>query len=443
MLNGLPHATAGVMEVHAPPEPLISAPGDRASLTEQGQSTGVQPAAVLPEHIDELLGQGDAWLRFPPSLEAYFQQDRAHQRLKTLIFSGVLVSIMFNMMLVSDWLMIPDTLDLAFKLRLFIFTPCTIAGLFLITRLPSARLREWSKVVSGIGACCVNVYLCVSSNDPMAGPYLVALVPIVMFVSAVAQMRFVPALFMDGLILLLFAIGAVMIGHAAPIEIMIPAGLTLFSAVVFTLYGCYTLERDERRNWLLLLRERLLLKELGQANAHLDSLSRSDMLTEVANRRHFDEYLERLWDQARADGSELSLMMIDIDHFKAYNDRYGHPQGDACLKDVAAALKRRLRGPEDLIARYGGEEFIAVLGGTRLGTAVDVAERVRKGIENLNRLHATSSTHAVVTVSIGVACLRPNAPHATSAQLISAADEALYQAKSRGRNRVFAFGTHD
>jgi PleD family two-component response regulator len=132
------------------------------------------------------------------------------------------------------------------------------------------------------------------------------------------------------------------------------------------LYGCYTLERDERRNWLLLTRERVLLQELEQANAHLDSVSRSDMLTEVANRRHFDEHLQRVWDQARADGSEISLMMIDIDHFKAYNDRYGHPQGDACLKDVAATLKRRLRGPEDLIARYGGEEFIAVLGGTRV-----------------------------------------------------------------------------
>jgi len=136
-------------------------------------------------------------------------------------------------------------------------------------------------------------------------------------------------------------------------------------------------------------------------------------------------------------------MMIDVDHFKAYNDRYGHPEGDACLKDVAATLKRRLRRPGDLIARFGGEEFIAVLAGTSLDVALGAAERVRKGVENLNRLHAKSPTHAVVTVSVGVATLRPNAPHATPAQLISAADEALYQAKARGRNRVYAFGTHD
>ena len=148
-------------------------------------------------------------------------------------------------------------------------------------------------------------------------------------------------------------------------------------------------------------------------------------------------------DLARLDGSEIALLMIDVDHFKAYNDRYGHPEGDACLRDVADTLKRRLRRPGDLIARFGGEEFVAILAGTSLEVALGAAERVRKGIENINRLHATSPTHAVVTVSIGVACLRPNTPHATPAQLISAADEALYQAKARGRNRVFAFGAHD
>lgn len=133
-------------------------------------------------------------------------------------------------------------------------------------------------------------------------------------------------------------------------------------------------------------------------------------------------------------------MMIDVDHFKAYNDRYGHPVGDACLRAVAGALKRRLRGPGDLIARYGGEEFIAVLGGTSLPTVRGAAERIRRGIEGLNLLHATSSTHEVVTVSIGVATMNPSADGATITRLISAADTALYQAKDGGRNRVVAMG---
>jgi diguanylate cyclase (GGDEF)-like protein len=255
-------------------------------------------------------------------------------------------------------------------------------------------------------------------------------------------MRLWPAVVMDFFVVLMF--GAVWLSKPdAPLPIMLPAALTLMSSITFTLYGCFILERDARRNWLLRQRETCLLDELEQANASLDAMSRSDMLTQVANRRHFDEFLLHTWDRARMEGSEVALLMIDVDHFKAYNDRYGHPEGDACLRDVAATLKRRLRRPGDLIARFGGEEFIAVLSGTSLEVALGAAERVRKGIENLNRLHVKSPTHAVVTVSIGVACMRPNAPHAHPAQLISAADEALYQAKARGRNRVFAFGAHD
>jgi diguanylate cyclase (GGDEF)-like protein len=222
--------------------------------------------------------------------------------------------------------------------------------------------------------------------------------------------------------------------------ILIPGGLLLACTIVFTLYGCYCQERDDRLNWLLHLRERLLLQDLENANQQLQDASRSDMLTEVANRRHFDEHLAEVWEQVRRDGGEVALMMIDVDHFKAYNDRYGHPAGDACLKAVASALRRRLRGPGDLIARYGGEEFIAVLGGTSLQTVHGAAERIRRGIEGLNILHATSSTHAVVTVSIGVATMTPSSPGASTTRLISAADEALYRAKEGGRNRVFAMG---
>lgn len=399
--------------------------------------------AAQSREIDQLLAQGFPWLRFPDALENRFHLDHEQVRLKSLTISGLLVAVLFNWMLWTDWLMVPDTFDQAMKLRLFIYTPFTIAGLFLFTYLPTPQLREWGAVASGLAACGINLYLCTSSQEALAGPYLVSLIPIVLFSNAVAQMRFYPALFMDTIVVLMFVMGATSLTTPAPMEIMIPAGLTLLSSIVFSLYSCYTLERDGRQNWLLHLRERVLLQELEQANANLDALSRSDMLTEVANRRHFDEYLQLVWNRAQVDGSEVSLMMIDVDHFKAYNDRYGHPEGDACLKEVAATLKRRLRRPEDLIARFGGEEFIAILAGTPLSTATGAAERVRKGVENLNRLHATSSTHAVVTVSIGVACLRPSAPHASAAQLIAAADEALYQAKSRGRNRVFAFDTAD
>jgi diguanylate cyclase (GGDEF)-like protein len=398
--------------------------------------------AAQSQEIDALLNRSWRQLRFPDALETRFQEDCAPQRLRSLLINGVLVSFIFNWLLWSDWQMVPDVFDLALKLRLFVFTPWTIACLFFAVLIPSNAFREWATFVWGTAATSISWYVCTSSQDVLAGPYLVSFVPVVMFANVVARMRFTQALLMDLIVLLAFFTGWWATPAASPI-IMVPAALVILTTIVFSLYSGYTHERDERQNWLLLLRETLLMQELEKAHERLDTVSRIDQLTEVSNRRHFDTFLQHVWDRAKEDGVEISLMMIDVDHFRAYNDRYGHTEGDACLKEVAATLKRRLRRPGDLIARFGGEEFIAVLVGTPLATAASAAERVRKGIENLNRLHATSTTHSVVTVSIGVASLRPNAPHANPAQLISAADEALYQAKSRGRNRVFAFGTDE
>jgi diguanylate cyclase (GGDEF)-like protein len=416
-----------------PPGPLLEAPARAGD--------GSDKVADARE-IDALLAEGRIGLSLPAALEARFLADGAARRLRVMVLSGLAVGLLFNWLLLSDWMMVPDQFEQALKLRLFVFCPSTLVGVYLITKVPSPVWREWSMTLLGITASALNTYLCMASSDPLAGPYLVNLTVIVVFANSVSQMRFVQAAVMNVCVVLMFIAGAIYI-DGAPLPVMLPSALVLISAGVFTLYGCYRLECDERHHWLMLLRESLLLEEIAQANAHLDTVSRSDMLTEVANRRHFDEFLQVVWNRACQDGSDISIMMIDVDHFKAFNDRYGHPAGDACLKDIASTLKRRLRRPGDLIARFGGEEFIVILGGTPLATACSAAERVRRGVENLNLLHATSSTHAVVTVSIGVACLRPNSPYASPAQLISAADEALYHAKARGRNRVFAFGTND
>ena len=212
--------------------------------------------------------------------------------------------------------------------------------------------------------------------------------------------------------------------------------------MVFTLYGAYTQERDVRQNWLLLMRERLLQHELRQANARLEDASRSDLLTELASRRYFDESLEQLWEAARVQGQEISLILVDVDHFKGYNLAHGHHQGDVCLRDIAAVLKSKLRRPEDIVARFAGEEFIAVMVGTPLQTAVGAAERIRKAVEALELRHGPAEPDRI-TVSVGVSCMRPNSPHASAAQLIAVADEALHLAKKRGRNCVIAFGTQD
>ncbi|HEY3417774.1 MAG TPA: diguanylate cyclase [Armatimonadota bacterium] len=183
----------------------------------------------------------------------------------------------------------------------------------------------------------------------------------------------------------------------------------------------------------LLLHDTLLA--LADANQQLERLSFQDGLTGVANRRSFDDFLEREWKRARRDRSSISLIFIDIDLFKAYNDTYGHEAGDTTLKEVARAMSAMVKRATDLVARYGGEEFVAVLPDTDEEVAFLLGQAVRAAVEELAIPHAASPTTGRVTVSVGIATRFPAQTPATST-LISAADGALYQAKHDGRNCV-------
>lgn len=178
-----------------------------------------------------------------------------------------------------------------------------------------------------------------------------------------------------------------------------------------------------------------LLEEVRRANEILKQASTMDALTSLANRYNFDEFLDREWRRAQRESKPLSLIMLDIDHFKAYNDTYGHQAGDDCLKKVSAVIARSARRPADLAARYGGEEFVLVLPETDLAGAVDLAEKLRREIEALDEPHAQSPTAARVTISVGVASVVPGRDDASSA-LLRSVDQALYAAKNSGRNRV-------
>lgn len=160
-----------------------------------------------------------------------------------------------------------------------------------------------------------------------------------------------------------------------------------------------------------------------------------DGLTGIANRRCFDDYLELEWRRLSREVAPLSLIMGDVDDFKRYNDLYGHPMGDRCLQEIAAAISRVVRRPADLVARYGGEEFAIILPNTTLGGAVYLAEQIQQSIQGLKIAHAASSVSNYVTISLGIASVVPRNDCFVS-QLIQTADEALYAAKSQGRNRM-------
>ncbi|HUS67335.1 MAG TPA: diguanylate cyclase [Kofleriaceae bacterium] len=175
-------------------------------------------------------------------------------------------------------------------------------------------------------------------------------------------------------------------------------------------------------------------RQLAEKNAILEALSSLDGLTGIANRRRFDEALQTEWRRGRREGTELSLLLIDVDFFKRYNDHYGHLAGDDCLRRVAAALRDSAHRAADLVARYGGEEFVILMGHTDAPGAAQVAETARRAIEELAIAHARSDAASVVTISLGSATLTPGNDF-EGETLIKLADGALYQAKKDGRNR--------
>jgi diguanylate cyclase (GGDEF)-like protein/PAS domain S-box-containing protein len=197
---------------------------------------------------------------------------------------------------------------------------------------------------------------------------------------------------------------------------------------------------SERKRTEAALREReqqllAMTRRLRVLNAKLRRLSLVDGLTGLANRRAFQHALHREWWRATRSGTPIALVMVDIDHFKRYNDCHGHQAGDACLKQVARAVARAPRRPGDLAARYGGEEFVLVLPNTGIEGAVVVAEALRVRVERLRIPHGDSPVSQHVTVSLGVAGSTPR-PGVSLAALVASADEALYRAKHLGRNRV-------
>ncbi|ROL74626.1 PleD family two-component system response regulator [Pseudomonas vranovensis] len=190
------------------------------------------------------------------------------------------------------------------------------------------------------------------------------------------------------------------------------------------------LQRDEAYRALRVSQQQLL-----DTNLVLQRLMNSDGLTGLSNRRHFDEYLELEWRRAMREQAQLSLLMIDVDYFKSFNDTFGHLAGDEALRKVAEAIRASCARPSDLPARYGGEEFALVLPNTSPGGARLVAEKLRQTVAAMNIAHTMPNADSVLTVSIGLATLTPGiGSHCR--QLISAADKGLYLAKNNGRNQV-------
>jgi diguanylate cyclase (GGDEF)-like protein len=206
-----------------------------------------------------------------------------------------------------------------------------------------------------------------------------------------------------------------------PLPVVIHSAVFLALAVVACAMAARHFEKCSRTGFL--------------EDRRIADLAQHDALTGTKNRRVFDEHLTRLWQQAVGDGRAIAVLLLDVDHFKAYNDRYGHLAGDLALRRVAQTVQRFVRRPLDILARYGGEEFAAILYNVEAGQAKDVAERICRAVAELAMEHRDSRTAAVVTISVGVAVVKATAQRNPRGAL-QLADQALYEAKVSGRNRV-------
>ncbi|CAG35043.1 diguanylate cyclase domain-containing protein [Desulfotalea psychrophila] len=233
------------------------------------------------------------------------------------------------------------------------------------------------------------------------------------------------------------------------LELLLSHGLIWLSGLLLIYFGgrrvmLSTEERNQANKELLRHKQHLEIKirqrtaELTEANQKLEHISLTDGLTGIANRRHFDNLIAKEWSRAIREKTPITLIMIDIDYFKLFNDLYGHPEGDICLKTVAMALNAEMRRSTDFVARYGGEEFAAILPNTGGPGALVMAEKMRASIAKLEIEHKDSEINNYLTISLGAISVVPKKGSDFS-HFIEQADKALYTAKTEGRNQARAF----
>jgi diguanylate cyclase (GGDEF)-like protein len=377
-----------------------------------------------------LTGKVRSWtLRFPARLEAAFERDSGADRNRTLAVLTLGATLAFLLWDISG--LLSDIAAGARAIHALAMAPINIVAAYAFWRGLKANTRELLASALAVFSATSLVALFVSGAWLSAGLCSTGVIVTILLATLVIQLR-VPYAVASVAIMLSLLLSGLLIGpaDAAP-ELRKFLPTAIISAAI-ALLASWRQEREFRRAYLMGLKERLRLRALGQRNRELDVLTRRDPLTGLPNRRAFDLWLE---DPGVHTAAPWSLIAIDIDHFKAYNDLYGHPAGDQCLRDVSTCLRTELRGVSDLFARIGGEEFAVLLPTTRRAAAAGIAERLRQAVTRMAVPHAAPEACGHVTISAGVAQVSVSL-EVESAALIAAADAALYEAKRQGRDRV-------
>ncbi len=382
--------------------------------------------------IESALSRSARSLKFPNALEGDFLAAFADKRLTLITLAAFAAVLLFGSLIAADWWVTPDILMLGAALRMLMFPALVLPCLLLLRWWRQPWLNEWGVAAASLLALALHAVPAVLSHHPLAVLRLVEINLIVVFTCAVA--RFWPAALTCAGAVLTHAGMALLLDDASGV-LKLCLSVLLGASLVFALYATFTLERDERIAYLMARREALLDQALQLEHDRMALLATQDALTGVANRRSFEAYFDDSLKRACEQGLWLSVLMIDVDHFKQYNDHHGHQAGDRCLQSVAQVVGACLRRPVDMLARLGGEEFAVIMPDADQAAASLVAERIRHAVQSQNLLHLGATAAPVVTISLGV-CAELVGLQTQAACMLQRADQALYQSKAQGRNRV-------
>ncbi len=381
--------------------------------------------------IDHALAE-PGWL---PAIPAALRRDFAAERLlqcrqfnRRLL---IIMTLIFDLYWVGEFATAPEILSLSGLLRFGVMTPAVLLFTALDQRGRVGRHYNAWLLLLTIAPCMISSLLYIRVSSPAALAEIHAM-PLVLLGTSLAVRMPPREFFINSVLAPLIFISALFFCRVLQHHSILPLALFELSIAAATLGFNLQLEWRDRRMFLLNTADRIMRNMLDAANRGLMRETLTDALTGVANRRCFDDTLALFWQRGLGNHKAIGLIMVDIDHFKRYNDHYGHPAGDDCLRLVAARIAALVR-EQDVLARYGGEEFAILLPDASPESVRHVAERVREGVEQLGLANEGAGPGAVVTVSLGLGCISPHRG-AIMRDLVAIADNELYAAKRGGRN---------
>lgn len=374
--------------------------------------------ALIQPHATQLK-RGFRDLQFEPALEteyrAYYWR-RYLGRTRAVLAAGAVLFVLFAL---KDLRTLPaDVSHITAGIRLLLIVP-SILMVIALSYVHALRVWMEALIVGGVFIAMTGLSAAILISASLGSPLpYEGLILVIVFTLFLSGLRFYKASLSTVATVIAYIAAGMVTGMAT--AGLLQQAYYLISIMLIGMAGAYSLELSMRASFL--------------SENVARSRSLRDPLTLLYNRRAAMDHLDRSWALAFRERQPLAILLIDVDHFKRFNDRYGHVAGDGCLTEVAMILQDRVRRPMDIVARYGGEEFLAVVYGITEQNLVRFCENLRRSVESLAIPHAENLPHPGVTVSIGAAWTIP-APSATIASTVEEADRALYRAKAKGRNR--------